>query len=250
LVLPPQPSNQRPDLAQRKAGEARPAVWAQLRAEPAAELLARYRALGPQGYADAAWQQLSRLREDSAFAQALRTQGERVGGRLSLRERAQLAAALPPRAAARACAALLGRIASAHSAGSDRLLAQLERPMQSEPAPLELEQLGRLSGSQPGVTTSLSFARTRNGGIHVLSVFLRDLPLAVWLRLSSGFLLQRFEQRLLSDEEFYAQARARLSREPLSTHDRDPREPDLHARGARASAADAIAVTLEHAADR
>jgi len=208
--------------------QSRPASSDWLRGEPAAELLARYHALGPHGYADAAWQQLARMRDDSAFAEALRAQGPS----LSLRARAQLAAALPPRATARASAALMGQLASAPSAGHRSLRAQLEWPMESERARVEFEQLGRLAGSQPGVATSLTYARVRNGGTKVLAVFFRDLPLAVWLRLSSGFLLQRFEQQLLSDEELYGRARAQLSR------------------AASPSAANAIAVTLEHGTDR
>ena len=186
-----------------------------LRAEPAAELLARYHALGPQGYADAAWKQLAQLRDDPAFSQRLRAQHSADGDALSLRERAQLAAALPPRASARACARLLGRAAASQLPGSESLLAQLDGlwPEHGSAAHPLLAQVGRLSGAVPGVITSLTYARGRDGGTRLLALFMRDLPLAVWLRLSSSFVLQQFELQLLSDEQFLAFARQRLTRD-------------------------------------
>jgi len=194
-----------------------------LQAEPAAELLARYRALGAQGYADAAWSQLARLRDEPAFRDALRAHAERTSGALSLRERAQLAAALPPHGTARGYASLASWLASAQLPRGERVRALLEAAPESG----DFEQLGRLPGSQPGVSVSISYARVRGAGTKVLALFFRDLPLAVWLRLSAGFLSQQFEARLLSDEDFFAEARARLG---VGERPALEARPDMHTR--------------------
>ena len=42
-------------------------------------------------------------------------------------------------------------------------------------------------------------------------VMLRDLPMGVWLHLSSGNLLRSFEAQLLSDDAFVTRVKARLA---------------------------------------
>ncbi|MEY4577986.1 MAG: hypothetical protein RL701_2689 [Pseudomonadota bacterium] len=175
---------------------------------PAAELLARYNALGSSDYARLTWQLADRLRDDATYRTLVRERLEQHGVGLSLKEQAQLSAAFSPRGDAHSYAQLLQQIVRSELPGSAAMRAQLEfTPTQSEFAELAVKR-----GSLPGVLTSVSYGRGK-GEDHtrVLAVFLRQLPLAVWLHLAQAQVLQRFENDLLLDAAFFAHAKRRLS---------------------------------------
>jgi|GEM_PF-1839338 len=167
----------------------------------APELLARFRALKDGAYADAVWAQFRQLSDDSTLRDR-RTN-------FSLRETAELSAALAPRGSAGEYARLMEQIASGELSGAAYMRGQLERPPSA--AHEELASFGTLRASEPGIYASVSYGRARGAErTRVLAVMLQKLPMAVWLQLSSGHLLQRFEAGLLSDDALLARAKARL----------------------------------------
>lgn len=176
----------------------------------APELLARFRALQDGAYADAVWAQFRQLSTDSV-------QRER-GTSFSLRETAELSAALAPRGSAEAYARLMAQIASDELSGAAYLRGQLEQP------PLvardELESFGTLRASEPGIYASVNYGRARGAErTRVLVVMLQKLPMAVWLQLSSGHLLRRFEAELLGNRTFASKAKAKLDPHPRPEHE-------------------------------
>ena len=178
--------------------------------QPAAELLARYRALGPQQYQAEAWRLMGRLRDDAQF----RSEQQDPGYRLSLREQEQLAGALGARGSARAYARLMQRVVMDELPGSKHMQEQLEWPMTRASTRADFDALGSKRGSAPGILSSAHYGRARfseAGAPRVLVVLMQGLPPAVWLHLSRTFVQQRFELDLLEDDAFFEQARARLS---------------------------------------
>jgi hypothetical protein len=175
----------------------------------APELLARFRALPRGAYADAIWAQFLQLGADSELRARSLERLKQHGTGFSLRESAELSAALAPRGSATRYARLMEQIASGELSGADYMRVQLEQPPLAAGPRAELEQLGGVRASEPGVYASVSYGRAR--GTRVLALMLRNLPMAVWLHLSSGNLLRRFEAELLGDEIFFEKAKARLA---------------------------------------
>jgi hypothetical protein len=178
----------------------------------APELLARFRAMPRGTHADTIWAQFLQLRNDSQLrARSLQRLEQRASG-FSLREAAQLSAALSAHGTAAQYAHLMEQIASGELSSADYMRAQLERPASAANAREELEQLGSVRASQPGVYASVSYGRVLGSQrTRVLAVMLRNLPMGVWLHLSSGYLLRRFEAELLADDAFFERAKARLN---------------------------------------
>ena len=177
----------------------------------APELLARFRALRGGAYADAVWAQFRQLRADSALRARSLERLERKGTGFGLRETADLSAALSPRASAGDYARLLDRIASDELSGAAYMRGQLEQPPSAAGLREELESFGSMRASEPGLYASVSYGRGRGAErTRVLAVMLQKLPMAVWLQLSSGNLLRRFEAGLLGDDAFWTKAKARL----------------------------------------
>jgi D-alanyl-D-alanine carboxypeptidase len=178
------------------------AVQLSLRTGAAApELLARFRALQDGAYADAVWAQFRQLSADTALRDRSPS--------FSLRETADLSAALAPRGSAGEYARLIEQIVSGELSGAAYMRGQLEQ--QPSAARDELESFGSLRASEPGIYASVSYGRARGAQkTRVLVVMLQKLPMAVWLQLSSGHLLRRFEAGLLSDDALLARAKASL----------------------------------------
>jgi hypothetical protein len=174
----------------------------------APELLARFRAQPRAAFADSTWKLFMQLRDDAAFRARSWERLENGGASFSLRETAELTDALAARGSAGAYARLMEQIARGELDGSAYVRSHLEQPL-SAARREELELLAGVRGSQPGVYTSVSYGRAR--GTRVLSLMLHKLPLAVWLHLSSGYLLERFEADLLGDDAFFERARERLN---------------------------------------
>lgn len=188
-------------------------TW-QAPSQPAAELLARYRVFGPQRYTEEAWRLTERLRDDDKFRSQQAELSERVS-RLSLREQAQLAAALGPQGTARGYARLMAQVASGELPGSQWMREQLEWPMASERARADFESLGSKRGSLPGAVAAAHYAVAKGAEApRVLALFIKSLPPAVWLHMSRTIVQQRFELELLEDDGFFAQARERLMGSP------------------------------------
>ena len=177
-----------------------------LTGDAAPELLARYRALQRTGYADEVWRQFALLRARNV------ERIERQGTGFSLRETAALSAALAPRGTAEQYGRLLQRIVTGELPGADYMRAQLDLPLTAAGSHSELAQFGTVRASEPGLYASVSHARARGARAQrVLALMFRKLPMGVWLHLSSGNLLRRFEGQLLGDEAFFAKARAQLN---------------------------------------
>lgn len=178
----------------------------------APELLARFRALKPGAYADSVWEQFGQLSSDSS----LRVQSlEGQGTGFSLRETAELRAVLAPRGSAGAYARLIEQIASGELSGAEYMRGKLEQPLSAAVAREELEGFGSVRASEPGIYASASYGRARGAErTRVLAVMLQKLPMAVWLHLSSGNLLRRFEAELLGNDGFAWKAKAKLTPHP------------------------------------
>jgi hypothetical protein len=178
----------------------------------APELLARFRAQRRAGYADAVWQDFVRLRDDGEFRARSLERLEQRGPSFGLRETADLTAALSPRGSPAAYAHLLQQVVTGELSGAGYMRTQLEQPLTAAGAPEDMAAFASLRGAQPGVYASVTYARAK--GSHktrVLAVMLRNLPLGVWLHLSSGNLLRSFEAQLLSDAAFVARVKTRLA---------------------------------------
>jgi hypothetical protein len=129
-----------------------------------------------------------------------------------LRETAELSAALSPRGSASQYAHLMEQIASGELRAAEYMRTQLEQPPSAAGPRADLEQLGSVRASEPGLYVSVSYGRGRGAhSTRVLAIMLRDLPMGVWLHLSSGNLLRRFEAELLADDAFFERAKARLA---------------------------------------
>src|SRR6185312_2583932 len=147
----------------------------------------------------------------------------RRGIAFSLRETADLSAAFLPRAAAAGYARLMQQVVSGDLQGAAYMRTQLEQPSAAS-VEEELDSFGGLRGSQPGMYASVTYGRER--GTHrtrVLAVMLHKLPLGVWLHLSSGYLLRRFEDELLANDQFFDKARSRLTARATAGIDHDAR---------------------------
>jgi D-alanyl-D-alanine carboxypeptidase len=174
----------------------------------APELLARFRALKAGAYADRVWEQFRQLSADSSV-RVRSVEGQGTG--FSLRETAELSAALAPRGSAGAYAGLIERIASGELRGAEYMRGKLEQPLSAAAAHEDLEGLGSLRASEPGIYASVSYGHARGAKrTRVLAVMLQNLPMAVWLHLSSGNLLRRFEAELLGNESFIWKAKSKL----------------------------------------
>lgn len=185
----------------------------------APELLARFRAQQRGAYVDATWQRFQSLREDAELRARSVERLERRGIDYSLRETAELAAAFVPRAAAAEYARLLQQVLRGELAGAEYMRTQLQQPLAAG-VDEELDSFGALRGSQPGMYASVMYGRARGTNhTRVLALMLRKLPMGVWLHLSSGYLLRKFEGELLGDDAFFRKARARLT--PLPGEDLD-----------------------------
>lgn len=192
-------------------------------AAPAAELLARYRALGGEAYAQLTWHLAEQWRTTSVLRERARSQLESSDDSApSLNEQAQLLDKLSPQGSSRSYAALMAGIVSSQLTGSAMMRAELESSRG------ELARVGSKRGSLPGVLTSVTYALDGNRGTQVLSVFLQKLPLAVWLHLSQTNALRRFEMSLLQDEAFFALAKQRWA--PLERHvsEQEARHANAH----------------------
>lgn len=218
-------------------------VW---RSAPVPELLARYRVLGAREYAADAYRFAEELAAPSpsvrapvegagaarpggardleaeresagTSAAAVSGQGPRsarapFGGEPpSMREQAQLSAALGPFGTARSYAALMARVAGNELPESGVMREQLEWATASARQGGELDVLAHEGGSSPGTIASASYARAKGDATsRVLVVLWRNLPPAVWLHLTRSFLEQRFERELLTDDAFFHELRERL----------------------------------------
>jgi Beta-lactamase enzyme family len=173
-----------------------------------AELIARYRALGPFAYAQLTWSLAGRLARDGMFRSLTRTTLEREGSRLSLLEQAQLVDAFSPRGTARSYAALMQRVVSAELPGSETMREHLEWPLESPATRSDFEVFATKRGSLPGMSAAVCYARSKGGArVKVLALFFQKLPLAVWLQLSESVLQQRLVQTMLQDEDFFVRAK-------------------------------------------
>jgi hypothetical protein len=173
----------------------------------APELLARYRALPHSAYSDAIWSGFEQLRADDALRARSIERLEQRG----LREAAELSDALSPRGSAGAYAQLMQHIAQGELEGATYMRTQLDLPLPAAGNGSDLAQLSSLRSSQPGMYSAVAIGRAATSERpRVLALLLRKLPIAVWLHLSSGSLLQRFEAQLLSDEAFFEKAKAVL----------------------------------------
>jgi D-alanyl-D-alanine carboxypeptidase len=174
--------------------------------------LARYRALGADGYADLAWSLAEQLADDPQLRAAERQRLENAGPQLTLREQMTFASALFPRGSARAYAGLMERIQAGALPGSARMRPELEWPLQNPALRERFAQLGTKGGSLAGIMTAATYAQTKaNKQRRVLALFFEHLPVAVWLQLMQSFVHQEFELRLLEDDAFFARARERLA---------------------------------------
>jgi len=177
----------------------------------APELLARFRALRAGAYADQVWAQFHALRESGELRARSLERLEQQGTGFSLRESAELSAALSPRASAEQYGRLMEQIANGELSGAAYMRAQLEQPPSAARGREELQLLGSVRASEPGLYASVSYGHARGAErTRVLVVMLQKLPMAVWLQLSSGSLLRRFEAELLSDEGFRSKVKSRL----------------------------------------
>jgi D-alanyl-D-alanine carboxypeptidase len=180
--------------------------------QPAAELLARYRAYGPQRYTAETWRLSARLRDDAQFRAAQAEQSDLGGFRLSLREQEQLAAALGAHGTARGYARLMAQVVTEELPGSKLMREQLEWPMASGQVRADFDALGSKRGSLPGVVAAAHYAVAKGAEApRVLALFMNGLPPAVWLHMSRTVVQQRFELELLQDDGFFAEARQRLT---------------------------------------
>lgn len=178
----------------------------------APELLARFRAQRRAGYADSVWQDFIRLRDDGEFRARSLERLEQRGTSFGLRETAELTAALSPRGSPAAYAHLMQQVVTGELNGAAYMRAQLEQPLTAAGAAEDVEVVGSVRGSQPGVYASVTYARAKGSpSTRVLAVMLRSLPMGVWLHLSSGNLLRSFEAQLLSDEAFAQRVKTRLA---------------------------------------
>jgi hypothetical protein len=178
----------------------------------APELLARFRAQRRSGYADAVWQDFIRLRDDGEFRARSLERLEQRGSSFGLRETAELTAALSPRGSPAAYAHLLQQVVTGELHGAGFMREQLEQPLRAAGTPEELEAFGSLRGSQPGVYASVTYARTPGSrSTRVLALMMRNLPMGVWLHLSSGYLLRSFEAQLLGEQAFAERVKLRLA---------------------------------------
>jgi len=178
------------------------------RAVSGAELLARYRALGPVGYAQLTWSLAGQLAGDGVFRARRQATLEKEGNTLSLLEQAQLVDAFSPRGTARGYAGLMQRVVTAELPGSESMREQLEWPLESPATRSDFEVLATKRGTLPGMSATVCYARSKGGArVKVLALFLQKLPLAVWLQLSESVLQQRLVQTLLRDDETFARAK-------------------------------------------
>lgn len=166
-------------------------------------------------YADSVYAFTERLEADTAFrheAVARRRSGE---ASLSLNQQRKRAAATYPRGTAAAYAALLGRIASdtLFSDEATRLArGALERPLPGGAPGF----VGSKAGSFPGLVSFAGYVRHTDGrpGGRVVVLLMENVPTAVFYHLLQTGLDNVFELRLLLDDAFFEEARARLGGAP------------------------------------
>lgn len=177
----------------------------------APELLARFHSRERAAYVAATWQRFDKLREDAEFRTRTQELLSRRGITFSLRETAELSAAFLPRAAAGDYARLMQQVVSGELQGAQYMRTQLEQPSAASEDD-ELDSFGGLRGSQPGMYASVTYGRARGQNrTRVLAIMLHKLPIGVWLHLSSGYLLRRFEDELLANNAFFDKARSQLN---------------------------------------
>ncbi|MEY4578298.1 MAG: hypothetical protein RL701_3001 [Pseudomonadota bacterium] len=181
-----------------------------------ADRLARYRAQPYAQYADDVWTLAATLRSDAQFGSAER---ERLvsgdGSALTLREQAQFARTLSPKGTARSYARLMAKIAQGELPGSAAMQAELQWPMRAPQLRENFDAFGTKGGSLPSIVTEAIFATPKGTQQkRVCALFFEGMPMAVWLELMHSFMQQRFEQELLSSDEFFEHVRDRVSNLP------------------------------------
>lgn len=188
-------------------------TWRNTREDtPAAQLLARYRAIERAEFADQAWKLAQALRDDDVLRNAEVRRLEKDGIGLTIREQAEFTKALDNRGTARGYASLMARVAAGSLEGSGFMREQLEWPMQRESMRASFETLGTKGGSLAGILTSAFYAKPKGERPYrVLALFFQDLPTAAWFAMMGSFVHQQFELKVLEDDEFFQKVKARLA---------------------------------------
>lgn len=160
---------------------------------------------GRKAIADRAWAIAERLVKDDAYRSTQRNRLEHSGIGLNLREQEAFAKALFPRGTARGYAKLMERVATAPSSSKWAFVmsSNLEWVLgRGGSLDQRFDRFGTKGGSLPGVLTSATYAQPHGQPTRVMTLFLEDVPFALWANLMKTFTQQKFEQRLLEDPAF------------------------------------------------
>ena len=185
---------------------------------PIGGLFLSWSTAGSDLLADAAWGLAERLRDDPEFRTA--RQDNPVVNRFTLREQARLSNTRLPMGTARDYTDLMARVLRGEltsSVVSATMREFLEWPMEDESIRRAFSAFGAKTGNLPGVLTEVIYAVPRDaasGGVATL--FLKDLPLAVWFTLKEDRLHQDLLRRLLSEPDFFVHVRQRLDAPSLA----------------------------------
>lgn len=171
-------------------------------------------ALDDQTFRDRVLERFSRYHDDEEFRQQVRgiTTGERLGlGFTEHRAMYQLFPKAEPMALARLMEQISQGTLISESA-SQRLADVLRWPAEGRIVEREFEDYGALFDYRMSMLNGVDFGTTlRSGQDRVQAVFLEDLPIGLWMHMSSSFLNQEFQKQLIYDDRLYESARRELA---------------------------------------
>lgn len=182
---------------------------------PVSTKLRSYRAMSRKSRADSVYRLVGALRRDASFRQDKRERLSQRGTSLSIRDQRALAEASYPTGTAADYADFLGHILqdTLRSPRVSRFVKdRIETPVSGDSLQTSIAAVGTQVGALPGIITFLSYVRyADNRPPRVVCLFLEELPLGVFYHLVQTGLDKGFQLQLLSNPDFFRQARERLS---------------------------------------